>query len=274
MREGSDTRATTRTGGAGASGSGVGVGAGDGVSAGPPQAAAIASPIRPVHAVQRWVTTACTTRETRARVVTEFCASASAHRKGNRKRTEKARMSPACKPGSVGTPRCTGWSFLSACRHQHAPAAYPRLDARKHPVETGRLSPPIWPCSDRGLPSHARCRTRGGLLPHPFTLTAFSRRRRFAFCCTVRRMQLTPYAPRRYLAICPMEPGLSSEHGRGHEGSFPCFATIRPVTSVPRNISHATNTTPSTTPTQKNDDRLTKDPSIASVPRQHSAHTR
>lgn len=88
-------------------------------------------------------------------------------------------------------------------------------------------------------------------LTHPFTLTAFSRRRRFAFCCTVRRMQLTPYAPRRYLAICPMEPGLSSEHGRGHEGSFPCFATIRPVTSVPRNISHATNTTPSTTPTQR-----------------------
>ena len=30
--------------------------------------------------------------------------------------------------------------------------------------------------------------------------------RRFAFCCTFRR--LTP--PRRYLALCPMEPGLSS----------------------------------------------------------------
>jgi hypothetical protein len=33
-----------------------------------------------------------------------------------------------------------------------------------------------------------------------------SGRRRYAFCCTFRR--LTP--PRSYLALCPMEPGLSS----------------------------------------------------------------
>ena len=37
--------------------------------------------------------------------------------------------------------------------------------------ETGRLSPPIWPCSGWGLPCHARCRARGGLLPHLFNLT-------------------------------------------------------------------------------------------------------
>lgn len=145
---------------------------------------------------------------------------------------EEMRMPPVCKPGSVGTPKYTGWSFLSTCRRRHVPAAYPRLDARRHPVETGRLSPPIWPCSDRGLPCHVRCRTRGGLLLHPFTLTAFSRRRRFAFCCTVRHSPLTQRAPRRYLAIRPVEPGLSSEHGRSLEGPFPCFATIRPVTSA------------------------------------------
>jgi len=52
----------------------------------------------------------------------------------------------------------------------------------------------------------------GALLPHPFTLTwshSFRRKmghRRYALCCTSRR--LTP--PRRYLALCPMEPGLSS----------------------------------------------------------------
>ncbi len=80
--------------------------------------------------------------------------------------------SPICKPGSVSMLAHTGRSFLSACSHLHAPAAYPRLDALRHPFETGRLSPPIWPCSDRGLPSHIRCRMRGGLLPHPFTLTA------------------------------------------------------------------------------------------------------
>ena len=83
---------------------------------------------------------------------------------------EEMRMPPVCKPGSVGTPKYTGWSFLSTCRRRHVPAAYPRLDARRHPVETGRLSPPIWPCSDRGLPCHVRCRTRGGLLLHPSPL--------------------------------------------------------------------------------------------------------
>jgi hypothetical protein len=39
---------------------------------------------------------------------------------------------------------------------------------------------------------------------HPYRST--SRLRRFPFCCTIRR--LTP--PRRYLALYPMKPGLSS----------------------------------------------------------------
>ncbi len=111
----------------------------------------------------------------------------------------------------------TGRSFLSACSHPHAPAAYPRLDVLQRPCETGHLSPLIWPCSDWGLPSHLRYRRRGGLLPHPFTLTAptgsrdgFPAEWRFAFCCTVRRTKLTPHAPRRYLAVYPVEPGLSS----------------------------------------------------------------
>jgi hypothetical protein len=149
---------------------------------------------------------------------------------------KNTRTPPAYKPGSVGTPRCTGRSFLSACRHRHAPAAYPRFTASARrpgsPFETGRLSPPIWPCSGRGLPSHVRCRTRGGLLPHPFTLTAFLRRRRVAFCCTVRCVKLAPHAPRRYLATCPVEPGLSSELRRGHQGPSPTFATVRPTISV------------------------------------------
>ena len=63
---------------------------------------------------------------------------------------------------------------------------------------------PIWSCSGWGLPCRFRYRKRGALLPHPFTLT--SRGWRFAFCCTGRR--LAP--PRRYLAPCPAEPGLSS----------------------------------------------------------------
>ena len=39
------------------------------------------------------------------------------------------------------------------------------------PNEPGRLSPPIWPCTTRGLPCHPDCSGRGGLLPHRFTLT-------------------------------------------------------------------------------------------------------
>ncbi len=50
------------------------------------------------------------------------------------------------------------------------------------------------------------CQLRGALLPHPFTLTGTCVLRRFTLCCTGRR--LTP--PRRYLAPCPVEPGLSS----------------------------------------------------------------
>jgi len=42
-------------------------------------------------------------------------------------------------------------------------------------------------------------------------------------------MPLTPHAPRGYLAICPVEPGLSSERRRDREGPFRHFATVRPV---------------------------------------------
>jgi hypothetical protein len=39
------------------------------------------------------------------------------------------------------------------------------------PNELGQLSPPIWPCTTRGLPCRPDCSGRGGLLPHRFTLT-------------------------------------------------------------------------------------------------------
>src|SRR2546430_1455149 len=37
--------------------------------------------------------------------------------------------------------------------------------------DPGRVSLLTWPCSDWGLPCHACCQARGGLLPHRFTLT-------------------------------------------------------------------------------------------------------
>ena len=85
--------------------------------------------------------------------------------------------------------------------------------------EPGRLSPPIWPCTTRGLPCRPDCSGRGGLLPHRFTLTddftfrdplariAFrpaeglppaGRRgachRRFIFCGTVRSLNFASLA--------------------------------------------------------------------------------
>jgi len=107
------------------------------------------------------------------------------------------------KPGSVGPLAWSGRSFLSEHGHPCSLAAYPRCLDRG-----GRLSPHIWPCSSRGLPCRSCHHERGGLLPHRFTLATL--KWRSILCGTVRRVQLTPPAPRGYLAACPLEPGLSS----------------------------------------------------------------
>ena len=77
-----------------------------------------------------------------------------------------------------------------------------------------------------GLASSGVCRT--GLLPdswcaltapfHPCLIPCtrkYRGHRRFTLCCTFRR--LTP--PRRYLALCPMKPGLSSPLQAGQRSS-------------------------------------------------------
>jgi hypothetical protein len=79
-------------------------------------------------------------------------------------------------------------------------------------LDTGRIIEGLFGLAPSGVYLAAACyQLRGALLPHLFTLTGSGlpkhlERRRFAFCCTFRG--LTP--PRRYLALCPMEPGLSS----------------------------------------------------------------
>jgi len=74
-------------------------------------------------------------------------------------------VQPACKPGSVGH-RCPDGHFSRSpiTRTLQQPT-------RGVGIETGRLSPLIWPCSNRGLPCRVCRQTRGGLLPHRFTLT-------------------------------------------------------------------------------------------------------
>jgi len=76
------------------------------------------------------------------------------------------------------------------------------------------LCPPIWSCSEWGFPCHNCYQLRGALLPHHFTLT--NRSWRYIFCGTFRR--LTP--PRRYLALCPVEPGLSSPDSQRLSGAI------------------------------------------------------
>ncbi len=63
------------------------------------------------------------------------------------------------------------------------------------------------------------CQSRGALLPHHFNLTGSKLLRRYIFCCTFRR--LSP--PRRYLALYPAKPGLSSPQRLGGD----CLANLR-----------------------------------------------
>ena len=92
------------------------------------------------------------------------------------------RKSRTCKPGSVDRIAPIWRSFLSRRGRPRPLAAYPQRLGRG-----GRLSLLIWPCSRWGLPCRVRCRPRGELLPHLFTLARSEDRRRCIFCGTVRR---------------------------------------------------------------------------------------
>jgi hypothetical protein len=94
--------------------------------------------------------------------------------------------------------RPTRW--LRTGRPSGAPTAC-AMDGRRHP---------IWPCSVRGFACHRRCRRRGALLPHLFTLTHLR-----SFGATVGGIFSVPLVrqvalPGRYPAHCPSEFGLSS----------------------------------------------------------------
>ncbi len=109
----------------------------------------------------------------------------------------------ACKPGSVPRARDTrGWMAIHLGRP--SPDASRDLPGRRrgNPPDRNRSAVPTWSCSRWGLPCRPRCRGRGALLPHPFTLTRLRPSRgfgrRFAFCGTFPRV-----APAgRYPAPC------------------------------------------------------------------------
>ena len=123
--------------------------------------------------------------------------------------------------------------------------------------EPGRLSPPIWSCTARGLPCQQHYCRRGGLLPHLFTLTCvrtIRRRpegfpsgyhrvplhRRYLLCGTFRDAILANRVPWRYQARrpttfltwwCPDFP--PAAHGAGLSPSIPRKPAIIQLTRIP-----------------------------------------
>ena len=114
---------------------------------------------------------------------------------------EQKMRQTACKPGSVP----------GLLRAMAIPLGRPLPDASRD--LPGRLSGnglravPIWSCSRWGLPCRVRCRPRGALLPHRFTLAA--RRDRSLRCEAVCFLWRYPWGrPRRTLSgtVFPWSP--------------------------------------------------------------------
>ena len=91
-------------------------------------------------------------------------AVAGARRRWGRASPVRGRES-ACKPGSVEDSHSSGTHV--AIRLERPTRGHARA-ARRSPWAA---RPPIWSCSGWGLPCRRRCRRRGALLPHHFTLT-------------------------------------------------------------------------------------------------------
>ena len=80
----------------------------------------------------------------------------------------------ACKPGSVWPSPLTArergghssWAHVAMRLTQPT-----RTVSRKQPSRVSPRTAPIRFCSRWGLPCRSCCQSRGGLLPHPFTLT-------------------------------------------------------------------------------------------------------
>ncbi len=143
-------------------------------------------------------------------------------------------MSRPDKPGSV------------VDNHSSRTYVTARLKQPTRPQRGPRQWGPIWSCSGWSLPCHellpvARCALTAPF--HPYLILQLLRttgHRRFALCCTGRR--LTP--PRRYLAPCPVEPGLSSPYLHRqrlswptHSGALYAKSATRPALKQ-RNLRH------------------------------------
>jgi hypothetical protein len=93
--------------------------------------------------------------------------------------------------------------------HTRDPVGYPT-------AKRAASRSPIWPCTRWGFPCRVTCVSRGGLLPHLFTLTQPLPARRYLLCGTVRRAVFQPFSRvylrqnRSYAASRSVVFGLSS----------------------------------------------------------------
>ena len=123
---------------------------------------------------------------------------------------------PACKPGSVGscplaqTRRDGHSSGAALARDLEQPTRTASLTSLPRVLSlsrTSRVAIPIRSCSRWGLPCRFRCRTRGALLPHLFTLAASREGRSGSFSVALSLGLPPPEVIRHRMS---MEPGLSS----------------------------------------------------------------
>ena len=127
------------------------------------------------------------------------------------------RCQTACKPGSVrpglrqgGTAIPLGRALLRASRDQPGRRGGNALAPRCTASHAAPPATPIRSCSRWGLPCRPRCRRRGALLPHRFTLSPpmVSHGRRGGLFSVALSLGSPPPAINRHRF--PVEPGLSS----------------------------------------------------------------
>src|SRR5260370_14146488 len=118
----------------------------------------------------------------------------------------------------LSSPESDGWPFLWDARCRAPRATDPGGDAET-PLPVARRAAPIWSCSRWGLPCRFRCRSRGGLLPHRFTLTGPANRAGGLFSVALSLGSPPPDVIRHRVSV---EPGLSSPNG------CPSGAAIQP----------------------------------------------
>ena len=122
-----------------------------------------------------------------------------------------------CKPGSVHPSPIKGRGWMAIHLGRPLPDASRDLPGRRrenppagpHINEVRRVAP-IWSCSRWGLPCRLRCRRRGALLPHPFTLAA-GRSPLGGLLSVALSLGSPPPAVNRHRVS--VEPGLSSPCG-------------------------------------------------------------